>query len=601
MVLPRSDRASPGHKRPESMAACTAAEKKPPRMMAEVSERTLPAGAVRGFVGQYGSNVYLGLPYAEPPVGPLRWRAPSPAKPWEGVREALKNASPCPQFGSPFAGIDIPSDEIAGSEDYLYLNVYAPVGAGCDGDQDRRPVLVWIHGGGNTVGEAAFYDGGYLAASRDVVVVAINYRLGPLGWFRHASLRQVGTSAEDRSGNFGILDMIEALRWVRDNVAAFGGNPDNVTIFGESAGGTDVLALLRAPGAKDLFHRAISQSGNIRTVNVSRAENFVDDPVPGLATSSNEILLLLLTRDGLASDRASAKSRLASMSSEQVATYLRSKSAEEILRAYLDEDAEGGQSVPKVFAEGWVLPAEFPIDTFARASSHAGVPVMLGTNRDESKLFLAFDPEHTWNFLGIVPRLRDPDRFAATAEHGSRLWKASGADEPAAALLSSGLEDVYVYRFDWDEEPSVWGVDLAELAGAAHGFEIPFVFGHFDIGDEGNMIFTEKNEPARRKLSEQMISYWVNFAKTGQPGRGLRGDLPEWEPAPAFMLLDTEADGGPRMSQDTVTEEDVLAAVLVDDRLGDQSERCEAHAEARRRSVRNRDAPAPAVCRATKP
>ena len=148
---------------------------------------------------------------------------------------------------------------IGGQEDCLYLNVFAPKAPGVG----KRPVMVWIHGGGNSIGTASFYDGSHLATSQDVVVVTTQYRLGPLGWLRHAALRAGTTDATEQSGNFGTLDLVAALRWVRDNAAAFGGDPDNVTIFGESAGGQDVYTLLLAPQARGLFHRAIAQSGGL--------------------------------------------------------------------------------------------------------------------------------------------------------------------------------------------------------------------------------------------------------------------------------------------------------------------------------------------------
>ena len=176
----------------------------------------------------------------------------------------------------------------AGAEDCLYLNVYAPRSA--TPGTGRLPVMVWIHGGGNVVGHAGFFDGGNLAAREDVVVVTINYRLGPFGWFRHPALRDAGASELDRSGNFGTLDQVRALEWVRDNAAAFGGDPGNVTVFGESAGGTNVFALLLAPPARGLFHRAIVESGNLSFGAPATAEGFVDDPQPSHPNASGEAL-----------------------------------------------------------------------------------------------------------------------------------------------------------------------------------------------------------------------------------------------------------------------------------------------------------------------
>src|SRR5262245_8269705 len=213
------------------------------------SQRALPAGDVVGFTGSYGDHAWRGIPYAEPPVGALRWRAPRPLPRWSGEREALVSGAPCPQIASVYSGAPRGKKDIVGSEDCLVLDVYAPRFArdAVPSGAAALPVMLWIHGGGNTIGSASFYDGGHLAAAENVVVVVVQYRLGALGWLRHAALRAEGGSDADRSGNFGTLDTIRALEWVRDNVAAFGGDPQRVTIFGESAGGNNVFALLLSP------------------------------------------------------------------------------------------------------------------------------------------------------------------------------------------------------------------------------------------------------------------------------------------------------------------------------------------------------------------
>ncbi|MBM4266103.1 MAG: carboxylesterase family protein [Deltaproteobacteria bacterium] len=571
-----------------AIAGCSTPAPAPKKEVDVGSRRSPPAGDVVGSVGASGAYEYLGLPYAEPPVGEGRWRAPKRTKRWSDAREATALGAACVQFPSRFGGLPGDPGEAQGDEDCLFLNVYTPRYAGPvpSGDQ-ALPVMVWIHGGGNVIGQGGNYDGGYLAVAQDLVVVTINYRLGPLGWFRHASLRGEGTTPEDASGNFGTLDMILALDWVRDNIAAFGGDPGNVTIFGESAGGRDVLSLVQSPPARGRFHRAISQSGGMRRSTAEDAENFVDDPEPGHKASSSEILLRWLIADGRAADRESAKTALASMSPDEIAKYLRGKSAEEFLETYPHEATEGLIDVPQVFAEGTVLPIGDGLASFASADGHAKVPVMLGTNRDEQKLFLYPNPEHVRQVLWILPRLRDPDRYEALSEHSSALWKATGADEPAAALIRGGAPGVFVYRFDWDEEPTIFGADLGQMIGAAHGFEIPFVLGNFDLGEEANVVWTEENEPGRKLLSEQMMSYWANFAATGSPGRGRKGDLPEWKHAPSFLVFDTAAGGGVRMSQDTIGEEEALADAYDDARLGNDEERCAAYRDLVAQSTRH--------------
>ncbi|MBX3024006.1 carboxylesterase family protein [bacterium] len=557
---------------------------RPPATVDPTSARTLPAGPVVGAAGDAGEHAWRGIPYAQPPTGARRWQAPQPLPPWQETRQALRAGSPCPQYASPLGGVPGTDGTVVGDEDCLYLNVYAPRFAPGDvptGAQ-RLPVMLWIHGGGNSIGEAGFYHPGRLAADERVIVVTTNYRLGPLGWMRHAALRDGATPVE-QSGNFATLDLIAALQWVRDNIAAFGGNPDNVTIFGESAGGQNVFTLLLAPQAKGLFHRAISQSGGLWMSSPAQAEHFVDDAEPGDARSSNEVLLALLQRDG-AADRAAARARLAAMSPAQIAAYLRGKSAAEILAVYTPFPRNGMIEMPKVFRDGTVLPDEDPMARFARADGWNQVPVILGTNRDENRLFMFGDPHWVTRWFWIVPRLRNEPLYVVTSEYLARNWKATGADMPAAAMRGNS-DDVYVYRFDWDEQPRVLGADLSVMLGAAHGFEIPFVFDHFDLGPQGNVMWTDENRAGREQLSQAMMGYWAEFARTGRPGRGGDGTV-EWlawdaraPAAPKYLVLDTAAGGGIRMSSDVVTLEGLRAALASDPRLADPRDRCAVYHE----------------------
>ena len=554
----------------------------PPHSADPSSLRHTPGGDVEGFVGRYGSHVWLGLPYARPPLGERRWRAPEPGEPWSGTREALQFAAHCPQLASRFAGVSsVAAGTPTGDEDCLHLNVYAPRFAPeqVPTGKARLPVMVWIHGGGNVVGLADFYDGGNLAASQNVVIVTLNYRLGPLGWFRHAALRGPDTSPAERSGNFGTLDLVRALEWVRDSIAAFGGDPQNVTIFGESAGGHDVYTLLLSPNARGLFHRAIVESGGTWLTSPARAENFTDDAVPGHSHSSNEVIAALLVRDGQAKDRQAAKAKLAAMSGDAVARYLRGKPAFDLFAVYSTDAREQLIDVPMVFADGTVLPSDDPLAHFASADGWNRVPVMIGTNRDEDKLFLSVNPLYVKRWFGVVPRVRNPKLYLATADAMSAMWKATGADGPAAAMRKVS-PDVFVYRFDWDEEPTLLGFDAGKFIGAGHGLEIPFVFGHWNLGREANRLFAASSRPGREALSAQMRSYWSEFARTGAPGRGRGGDLPEWtawDPSAGghkYAVLDTPDGGGVRMGSEPVEPAGVLAAIDADPRLKSDRERC---------------------------
>lgn len=559
--------------------ACTPTEK--PDVADPASRREAPAGTFVGTRDVSGNHAWRGIPYAEAPTGDRRWNAPAAPAPRSGVFEAIDAGAACPQFASRFGGEEGPPKQIRGQEDCLTLDVYAPNDMA---PGETLPVMVWIHGGGNTIGNSNFYQGAELVREGRVVVVAIQYRMGPLGFFRHAALRD-GQSPEAGSGNFAILDMIESLRWVQKNIRSFGGNPDNVTIFGESAGGRNVYSLLLAPQAAGLFHRAIVQSGSLGASSAEEAENATDDTPPGHERSSTEIIHTLLQKDGSAPDRSAAKARLDQMSAAETAAYLRGKSVSEIFAAYADGEMLGMIDMPRTLRDGTVLPAGNPLETLKAGEFHQ-VPVMVGTNRDEQKLFLAADPDMTTEWLGWLPRIKDPRRYEAFARHTSRNWKAVGADEPAAAMRASGHADVWVYRFDWDEEGTLLGTDFSQLIGAGHAIEIPFIFGNYDMGSELSLLFTEENKPGRDELQKAMIGYWTTFARTGDPANGGTTDQTMWLAGPEFLILDTAAGGGLRHSDDTVTEELVLQEIQSDKDLS-PGEKCHLLRETIPRQIRH--------------
>ena len=270
---------------------------------------------------------------------------------------------------------------------------------------------------------------------------------------------------------------------------------------------------------------------------------------------------------------------LSEMKSTEVASYLRNKPAEALLSVYSSDLAEGLIELPLTFRDGEVIPVEDARERFSNADTWNVVPVIAGTNRDEQKLFMYGDPKWVRQWLGFLPRLRDEEGFNLESRYRSLMWKATGADEPVAAMRLSS-DAVWSYRFDWSEEPSVLGADLSVMLGAAHGFEIPFVFGHFNLGEAGNIIFTEDNLAGREELSRAMMSYWVQFAATGDPGRGRDGSLPLWsawnseENATKFIILETTAGGGLRMSPGSVTQASVLAAAERDASLSARDDRC---------------------------
>ena len=575
----------------------------------EVSQLPVPeslrhpaVGSVIGTKGLYGGFVWRGIPYAAPPAGDNRFRAPAAVTPWNGTREALRFGAMCPQRATPWGGdASAKTGSLVGSEDCLFLNVYAPeiVSRPSAQKSGDLPVMFWIHGGGNVTGSAAFYNGSRLASEQRVVVVTLNYRLGFLGWFRHQALRS-GASPMDASGNFGTLDLISALDWVQENIAAFGGNPDNVTIFGASAGGWNVVSLLASPLARGKFHRAIGQSSLSWSTSPARAENYADDREPGDESSSGEVLVRLMLADGSAFDREDAKATIAITDDSTLSRYLRDKTVAELFAVYeftndlreRNAAADGRNdgthsnqddveySSPMVFEDGVVLPANPLAHAFRPGSRFNRVPVMLGTNKDEEKLFLLFDPEYASTLFGFIPRLRDRARFLRDTATITRIWRMMAVDELAKDLSRAMPGEVFSYRFDWDEEPSIFGVDLGELLGAAHGFEIPFVFGHWNLGPDTHRLFDSRNLPGREVLGSAMRSYWAEFALHGHPGKGSKSELPHWAAwtpgAARFAILDTELGGGIRMTEGSETAFDIATSVMADASYRNLRRRCTA-------------------------
>ena len=534
--------------------------------------RNTTQGAVRGFVGKDSALTWLGIPFAKPPLGELRWRPPLPAEPWDGVRDVMRHGNFCPQFtNATTPGLA----DLEGDEDCLYLNIYAPATASAPataGDgTGGLPVMLWIHGGGNSFGHAGTYDGSRLATSQNVVVVTTNYRLAHLGWFSHPTLL-TGDPAHD-SGNFGILDLIAALAWTRDNIAAFGGDPGNVTIFGESAGGYDVLALVASPLAGGLFHRAISQSGGLWPYPIERVRAYAADG--GDRFSAPEIVNHLLVQEGLADDLEAARVLQDGMPRQELAEYLRSKTPQE-LWGFFHNARIGTIPTPELFGDGHVLPAGDVVEVFSDMARHNSVPTLLGTNRDEATVWMYADPRlietaEDGKRIGI----KDEPMYRRLVHYASNDWKETGVDRFAIALTASGNPNVYAYRFDWDEAGVVDGFDLSAALGASHAVEMPFVFGDFTTGWVMEPIYD--NSPDKEWLAQAMMSYWSQFALTGDPGRGRDGTLPEWRAwdtdGETTLLLDTPS-AGIRMMTGALTVAGMKAELAADAQVASRVERC---------------------------
>lgn len=461
-------------------------------------------GYLMGFPDKEDTLAWKGIPYAPPPVGERRWRAPAEPEPWNGIKRAKRFGNPAPQSLPLLGGV-------SGSEDCLYLNIWRP-----SDPETNLPVYVWIHGGGNTLGSANMvpdYYGHAQAARARVVFVSINYRLGPFGWMLNPDLGE-GQSPEDASGNYGTLDILESLKWIKNNITAFGGDPERVILAGESAGAMNILSLLLSPLSKDLFHGAIIQSGVPRIVKAEEA-----------VKRSNSLMIDLMLRERGIDTAEEAKAILEAKSPEERAAWLRSKGQREIM-SLLKGNAMGMSDWPSIIADGYVLPKE-GYELFESGNYPVKVPIIIGSNKEEIKIFLFFDK--SLDYKGEIYRL--------TAEYGSRSWKAEGVDSPAEKLSSHPDQPpVYVYRFDWgavnsDGEsplPKDWGIRL----GAFHSLEIPFFLGTDTINGLflTGRLFTRKNREGRENLSLLIGKYLKSFAYTGNPNPEDDPSLPKWVP-----------------------------------------------------------------------
>jgi para-nitrobenzyl esterase len=460
---------------------------------------------------------FRGIPYAAPPVGPLRWQPPQPAAAWQGTLKADKFGARCMQ--GPIFGDMIFRDEL--SEDCLYLNVWTPAGAGA-----RLPVMVWIYGGGFQAGSASEprQDGERLAA-KGVVVVSFNYRLGVFGFFSHPELTK--ESPHHASGNYGLLDQVAALQWVQSNIAAFGGDPGNVTIFGESAGSFSVSALMASPLARGLFHKAIGESGA-----------FFPSPSPALEAQA----LADSEQAGLAFGESIGALSLAT---------LRAKSAQEVLDGALKL-----KSWMRPNIDGYFFPTD--ASTIFAAGRQNDVPLLAGWNADEVRagVVLGKDTPTTASFTAQLAKQFGP--HAADVQKGYPGTTDAEAVESAASLASdlfigystwkwlemqgkTGRQPVFAYSFD-RKIPVAPGTMIngvtatAKDVGARHAGEIEYVFGALDSVPKVTW------DPQDRTLSDAMMTYWTNFAKTGTPGGGSLAPWPAYSARDGYQVM--HLDGG---------------------------------------------------------
>jgi para-nitrobenzyl esterase len=470
-------------------------------------------GPIRGYKSE-GVDIFLGIPYAAPPVGALRWMPPQPVDPWRKVLDALAFGNTCVQTNT-LGGFAAPSNH----EDCLYLNVFAPPLG--DDDKDghdegsrKRPVMVWIYGGGNFDGESNDYDARKLARDGGVVVVSLNYRLNVFGFLAHPALDSEGHAA----ANYGLMDQQFALRWVQRNIAAFGGDPRNVTIFGESAGGVNVMANMASPTAKGLFHRGIVESRAVR-------------PQPTLAQA-----------EAVGTAFAAAVGCL-----DQTAACLRSLSVQEIIgngSNFLGAaPSPAGAASPTLgIIDGTIL-TQSTTDAL-KSGQFNQVPVINGTNRDEWRWFVGQTELATGHIMTAADY---PDSilgfFGATngplvlAQYPLAAY--NSPSEAFAAAVTAGFiacparrinrllvkyVPTYGYEFADETAPSS-SPPVSFPYGTAHTYEIQYLFPHY----HGATGIVNNLNPAQERLSDQMVSYWTTFAKSGNPNSEETPDWPRYD------------------------------------------------------------------------
>ena len=537
-------------------------------------------GPVIGFIDQLGVKKWLGIPFAEPPISELRWRAPIKINNWKTLKEVNSFSPPCTQFQSSLTadGLVKPGD-IIGSEDCLYLNVYAPNSSKnkLENNNELLPVMVWIHGGGNTTGMPSEYNPEIFVKTENIIFVSMSYRLGFFGWLSHPLIRE--QSGLNASSNFGLLDQILAVQWVKDNIQFFGGNPNNITIFGESAGGQDVIALYTSPIAKGLFERAISQSGGTSVTSIADAEkiNRYDSTLKNnykYRHLTTEEWIDVLYKKGLINSK---------FDDEELLSDLRSLSSHDLMNAIAKgEFWDEQRDLARIIGDDIVVPKEGILGSLSDSNKHANVPIIFGINKDENKLFNFFDEKYVSNFFNIYFRVRDAFYYDLISDYQSLAWRSNGLDTPADLVKNSGQENVYAYRFDWDEEPKVLGMDFSLLLGAAHAFEIPFIMGDFDFGDQTSFLYDKKKTQERDRLSLSMMSYWAEFARSGNPSTSNNSNLPKWTSWKSggldsfrIMILDTLSSGGPKMDKSYVPIGNLVSIFNEDIRSNEVDDKCE--------------------------
>ncbi|MCB9294061.1 MAG: carboxylesterase family protein [Lewinellaceae bacterium] len=480
----------------------------------EISTVRIKSGVVRG-VTEGDVSALKGIPYAAPPVGEYRWRPPQPVPAWEGVRDASEFGTDCAQAGW---GATPGSITEGSSEDCLYLNLWLPAGTKPGA---KLPVMVWIHGGGFVGGSGSGpATSGNEFAGQGVILMTFNYRLGRLGHFAFPALST--EHPEEPKGSYAYMDQIAALQWVQENIAAFGGDPDNVTIFGFSAGGVSVHSLLTMPAAQGLFHKAISESGGGRDGVLTGRPIREEKADPYYPVSAETIGIKFARKHGIEGTDAAALAKL------------RELSVEKIVDGGRETDGQGG---PRTYP-GPILDGKLVVETAEsayKAGRQARVPLIIGnTNAEIGGGFVnsSNSKEELFSLFGELANeaktAYDPDgskEFAEVITKFNTDWVWAEPGRLAAKAFAAKGEPAYMYLFSYVPASMRERMPL----GAGHGSEVAYVFNNLNARWGAPEVTPEDQE-----VAQMMNTYWANFAKTGDPnGKG----LPKW---PAFRTKTNE-------------------------------------------------------------
>ena len=521
------------------------------------------SGVTEGYINKNVIN-WNDIPYAQPPINNLRWKAPRKIQQSSNLI-LPKNNNFCLQRTSSMGGSSQFSDDlISGSEDCLYLDIYAPQKK----SKEPLPVMFWIHGGGNTSGLKDLYDFSKLVKKHNVIVVVINYRLGPLGWFTHPAIQSLQDGL-DKTSNFGTLDIISALEWVNKNIDLFGGDSRNITIFGESAGGHNVLSLLVSKKAKGLFHKAISMSGYTESISLEDAYKQKNQS-PTSNYSSWEVVNSIIENrpDNNEQDK---------YSKQELREILYSLSGKEFYQYY--EERESFEELPLLTNDGIVIPSIGLQEALSKEDYVNKVPTIAGSNRDEVKIWLAFSEYFvTVDYSGTgtlfnIPKviLNDIDAFEAFNYYRSNAWKIRGVNEPLNSLSKAGNSKLYSYRFDWDDHRKFLIADFKQLFGAGHALEIPLLTGSTKlVGGPPISNFMYPKGKSHFYTSRNMMKFWTNFAKYGEPGystNNVKWELYNLDESnySSYMVIDKKKNL--KMSSDNISFKGLAEMIYIDNRL----------------------------------